>query len=133
MKGHDKQIEEQISETMQMLDGLPDLKTSPLFRVHVMERIDAIDQNRLEHSLIKGGVNIRMALAALLIAVNIGSATIFLTSTSSGKSGIADAGDAIEQLRDDYSGPELAYYAETAIVADNIRNEQLPATENGKP
>ncbi|MBN1279871.1 MAG: hypothetical protein K9I59_00635 [Chlorobium sp.] len=131
MKGHDKQIEEQISKTMQMLDGLPDLKTSPLFRVHVMERIDAIDRNRLEHSLIKGRLNIRMALAALLIAVNIGSATVFLTS--SGKSGVADAGDAIEQLRDDYSGPELAYYAETAIVADNVRNEQLPATENGKP
>ena len=132
MKRYDKQTEEQIGETMRLLDSLPSLKTSPLFRVRVMERIDALQRKEFESGGIRGGVNVRLALGAMLVAVNIGSAALFFTS-SGHIGGISDASGAIEQLRDDYAGPELAYYVETVDQSGALSGSKDNPKESGQP
>ncbi|MBM3422812.1 MAG: hypothetical protein FJY09_06150 [Chlorobi bacterium] len=132
MKRYDKQTEEQIEETMRLLDSLPSLKASPFFRVHVMERIDALQRKEFESGGIRGSFNVRLALGAMLVAVNIGSAALFFTS--SGHIGrISDASGAIEQLHDDYAGPELAYYVETVDQSGAVSGREDNPKESGQP
>jgi len=131
MKRHDKQIEEQIGETMRLLDSLPSLKASPLFRVRVMERIDALQRKKFESGGLRGSFNVRLALGAMLVAVNIGSSALFFTSAGH-IGGISDASGAIEQLRDDYAGPELAYYVETVDQSGSLSGREDNPKESGQ-
>lgn len=131
MKGYDKQMEERIRETMQSIDSLPKLKASPLFRVRVMERIETVERKQLRSGSIHAGFNVRLALGALLLAVNIGSAALFFASSEQ-LGGTADAGDALEQLSEDYTGPELAYYAETIDASGNGPGTGKQSEETGQ-
>jgi len=133
MKRSDENIEEQIRRTLAAHDDLPKLQVSPLFRVHLMQRIDA-ERNRIGGSAairVAEGFNAKLAFAALLIVINIGSAFLFFSSSD--PLTLADAADAVEQLTDDYSGPELAYYVETGDAAGSQHSDEQNRQENNRP
>jgi hypothetical protein len=133
MKKTDGHIEEQVRRTLQVLDDLPGLQASPFFRVHLMQRIET-SRNRVPwySELIRPeGFRVKLAFAALLLAINIGSATLFFTAGD--PLSLADAGEALEQLSDEYSGEELAYYVDTVDAGSNRQAKESVQQEQARP
>jgi len=133
MKRPDEHIEAEIRRTLDLLDDLPALHASPLFRVHLMQRIEASQRRRFGYGAFRQaeGFRIKFAVAALLLVVNISSALLFFNAPE--PLSLADAGEAIEQLRDDYSGEELAYYVETDDTALSRQEGEPGAEKNVRP
>ncbi|MCF8382561.1 MAG: hypothetical protein K9G39_03045 [Chlorobium sp.] len=133
MKRPDEHIEAEIRRTLDLLDDLPVLHASPLFRVHLMQRIEASQSKGFGYGAFRQaeGFRIKFAVAALLLVVNISSALLFFSSPE--PLSMADAGETIEQLSDDYSGEVLAYYVETDDTSSNRQNGKQAAKENIKP
>jgi len=133
MKRSDENIEEKIRRTLAAHDDLPKLQASPLFRVHLMQKIDAERSRNTGAAAIRGaeGFNVKLAFAAMLLVINITSALLFFTSSDPLK--LADATDAVEQLTDDYSGPELAYYVETVDAGGSRETDEQNRQENSQP
>ncbi|NTU87402.1 MAG: hypothetical protein HGA58_05070, partial [Chlorobiaceae bacterium] len=67
----------------------------------------------------------------ILLVINISSALLFFNSQE--PLSLTDAGEAIEQLSDDYSGEELAYYVETDDTASNRQAGDQAVQENVNP
>lgn len=133
MKRSDENIEEQIRRTLAVHDDLPKLQVSPLFRVHLMQRIDTERNRKAGTAAIRGteGFNIKLAFAVMLLVINISSTLLFFSSSDQLK--LADAADALEQLTDDYSRPELAYYVETADAAGSQHTDEQNPQEDNRP
>lgn len=133
MKRPDEHIEAEIRRTLDLLDDLPVLHASPHFRVHLMQRIEATRKGMFGYGASRqtDGFRIRFAVAALLLVVNISSALLFFNSPE--PLSLADAGEALEQLGDEYSGEELAYYVETDDTAGSRQNAEPGAEENVRP
>ncbi|NTW62873.1 MAG: hypothetical protein HGA46_02030 [Chlorobiaceae bacterium] len=124
MKNNIDKREEEVRKIMQLLDEMQPLKVSPLFRVHLMERIAAgSTKSRLEtvHNF-----NPRLAFAALLLVINISSAMLFFSSTE--RQSKETASNATETISDDYTSPALAYYTETGT---EFSGSELPDNQNG--
>lgn len=133
MKRPDERIENEIRKTLSVLDDLPKLQPSPLFRIHLMQRIEA-SGNRPFWSLGIGqpeGVKVKFAFATILLAINITSAALFFTAGDT--LSLADTGETLEQLSEDYSGEELAYYVDTADSGSNRQTEKPALQEQKKP
>ncbi|MBM3162041.1 MAG: hypothetical protein FJZ79_01645 [Chlorobi bacterium] len=133
MKKPDGHIEEQVRRALQVLDDLPGLQVSPFFRVHLMQRIETIRDSAPWYSdlLRPEGLKVKLAFAALLLAINIGSATLFFSAGD--PLSLADAGEALEQLSDEYSGEELAYYVDTADAGSNRQSKEPVQQEQKRP
>ncbi|ABL64466.1 hypothetical protein [Chlorobium phaeobacteroides] len=101
--------EEEVRKIMQLLDEMQPLKVSPLFRVHLMEKVEAVSNNRRSETF--HSFNPRLAFAALLVVINISSAMLFFSSTE--QQAKETASNATETVNDDYTSPALAYYTET--------------------
>ncbi|NTW93707.1 MAG: hypothetical protein HGB27_03375 [Chlorobiaceae bacterium] len=133
MKRPDEHIEAEIRRTLQVLDDLPNLQASPLFRVHLMQRIETSHLNASGYGTFRQteGFRMKFAVAAILLVINISSALLFFNSQE--PLSLTDAGEAIEQLSDDYSGEELAYYVETDDTASNRQAGDQAVQENVNP
>jgi hypothetical protein len=133
MKRPDEHRENEIRRTIAVLDDLPKLQASPLFRVHLMQRIET-SGNRPFWSAATGfpeGIKVKFAFAAILLAINITSATLFFTAGET--LSLADAGETMEQLTEDYSGEELAYYVDATDTGSNRETGKAAGQEQNKP
>jgi len=113
MKPYDKNIEAEIAKTMKLLDEMEPLKVHHLFRVKVMQRVEAaFGQKSGEIAGACGHTaDFRFAFMALLIIVNVGSALLSLQNSQSPfKTEISELSDS---TGDDYSVQEFAYYDQT--------------------
>ncbi|MBO8091931.1 MAG: hypothetical protein J7D60_01295 [Prosthecochloris sp.] len=108
MKQHNRDSAEQdVRTTLGLLDSLDHIEPHHLFRARVMKRID--EENSSLHRLpFNARHGVKMALMALLLAVNAGSA--FLVMQSTGENRAVDKDEVIASLSSEYSSPALSYY-----------------------
>jgi len=107
MQKRDKRIDDQVRTTLEILDNLPQLKAHHLFRVHLMNRIEQNSPGML-HMPYMAGYGLKMALMALLVVINIGTAFLFMQSGND--SAMISENDMLERLNNEYSSPALSYY-----------------------
>jgi hypothetical protein len=103
----------EVEKTLKILDDMPRLEVHHLFRAHLMQRIDSLERTNTFAVAFAGGFNPRLAFMGLLLILNIASAMLFFLhetpqSTVSVSSGLA------ESISEDYGGPALSYYDQSA-------------------
>ncbi|MCG8376036.1 MAG: hypothetical protein MI702_06100 [Chlorobiales bacterium] len=105
-------IAAEVRKTINILDNLPELEASYLFRAHLLERI-AHEPAKAVNSATSG---LKLALMAFLLIVNIGSALVLMLSN--GNEQMFSKHDILESLTDEYSSPALSYYLENDSAED---------------
>lgn len=117
MHNKDTLIRNEADKTLLMLDDLPELTPHHLFRVRVMETIER-QHPVLLHAPVMARQGVKMALMALLAAINIG--TGFLIARSVQEKPMVSKHEVIESLSSEYSSPALSYFIDqTAIDYDS--------------
>ncbi|NTU97958.1 MAG: hypothetical protein HGA62_09125 [Chlorobiaceae bacterium] len=112
-KRHDN-IEAEVAKTLNLLDEMKPLEVSHFFRVRLMQQIEqspAQGLARFNTGWGSGRLDVRLALMALLIIVNLASALIAVTRDNTQvKSGISEVMDSQSY---DYTRSSYAYYDQT--------------------
>ncbi len=113
MKAYDTKIETEVTKTMKLLEQMPQLEAHHLFRVRVMQRVEAESSRKSGKIANARGqkADVRFAFMALLFIVNVGSAVLSLqNSKAPSKTEVSELSDASGE---DYSAQEFAYYDQT--------------------
>ncbi|AAM71523.1 MAG TPA: hypothetical protein DEB17_07160 [Chlorobaculum sp.] len=105
----------EVMKTIGLLDQMPRVEVDHLFRVRLMQRIEAMEVKKTSWSALPGGAfNPRLAFMALLLMLNIASALMLFmhgTPQATGSSGAI-----AESLTEDYGGPALSYYDDQTTI-----------------
>lgn len=104
-------ITEEVRKTMEVLDGLPDLEAHYLFRARLMETVSRTGPTPAG-KLSNAAYGLKLALVALLLAINIGTAMLFMGPDMSDSEPAFSRNDMLESLKNDYGSPVLSYYTE---------------------
>ncbi len=105
MKNRKVNIASEIEKTIRLADKMAPLEVNPLFRVRLMQRIEQEPRERT-HSL-----DFRLAFIALLVIINLGSTVLSLQTKK--QQATAMSSEVLENLSDDYTNQEFAYYDQT--------------------
>ena len=108
-------IDTEIRKTMEVLENLPDLKTSYLLRARLMERISH-ETSQSFHEVNSAARGLKLALMALLLIINIGSALVLMLSN--GNEQMLTKNDILESLTNEYSNPALSYYLDNDSIEE---------------
>ncbi len=113
MKPYDNNIEAEVAKTMQLLDELKPLEVHHLFRVRVMQRVEAAFSQKSGKGASARGhtADFSFAFMALLIIVNVGSALLSLQNSE--RPVTTESSELSDISGDDYSVQEFAYYDQT--------------------
>ncbi|HWR00664.1 MAG TPA: hypothetical protein VN371_02290 [Chlorobaculum sp.] len=104
-----EQRDAEVVKTLKILDDMPRLEVHYLFRAHLLQRIDSME-NR---NSLAGGFNPRLAFFGLLLILNIGSGMLFFMHGTP-QSSINSSGGLADAFNEDYGGPALSYYDQTS-------------------
>ncbi|WP_237073401.1 hypothetical protein [Prosthecochloris sp. GSB1] len=119
MNKKNDRITEEIRKTMEVLNNLPELEAHYLFRARLMETVSRsgpISSVKLSNA----AYGFKLALVALLLAVNIGTAMLFMGPAANDSEPAFSRNDMLESLKNDYGSPALSYYTENdSGTADN--------------
>lgn len=126
MKQRKEDIEKEVGRTMMLLEKMESLEVHHLFRARLMQRIEREYGGELNtvKSRISRSLDFRLAFVILLIIINFGSAMISLRQNDSRAS--AGISEMIDNLSDDYSSTEFAYYDQTASSPAETMENQAP-------
>ncbi|WP_040433770.1 hypothetical protein, partial [Chlorobium ferrooxidans] len=114
MKQQSENIEREVGKTLRLLDELKPLEVHHLFRVRLMQRVEAEfgEGAKKESSGFSRYFDVRLALMALLLVINLSTALLSLKSnTTQFSAGISEL---LDNMGDDYSTQEFAYYDQSA-------------------
>ncbi|NTV97706.1 MAG: hypothetical protein HGA70_00885 [Chlorobiaceae bacterium] len=116
-KRHDN-IETEVAKTLNLLEEIKPLEVNHFFRVRLMQRIEQESARGITKFNAGWGLDLRLALMALLIIVNLASAMIAVTRDNSQvKSGISEV---MDNQGYDYTRSTYAYYDQTGTFpSDN--------------
>lgn len=103
---------EEIRKTIAVLDNLPELDTHYLFRARLMEQVSRGATSSSPGVYFSAAYGLKLALVALLLLVNIGTAFLFTRSASTDSERMFSRNDMLESLTSDYGSPALSYYLE---------------------
>jgi hypothetical protein len=116
MNRNSEQKKAEVAKTLEMIDRMPEVEVSHLFRVRLMQRIGSMEGRRSSVLSIGGGVfNPRVAFLALLMILNVASAGFLFLHESPRQTG-ALAGGISETFSEEYGGPALSYYDEQSAL-----------------
>lgn len=128
MKHNRVNIECEVGKTMQLLDELKPLEVHHHFRVRLMQRVDREFGEGSEKG--RNGFSryfdVRLALMALLLVINLSTALLSIKSNNTQFS--AGISELLDNMGDDYTTQEFAYYDQTATQpvdsgADTIQTQ----------
>ncbi|NMW21311.1 MAG: hypothetical protein HKK67_06710 [Chlorobiaceae bacterium] len=118
MKERNNNTEEQVVKTMKLLDEIKPLEVNHFFRIRLMQRVEREfgQETKYSSTALRGRIDFRLAFMALLILINLGATLLSLQHNNRPvTSGISEM---IDNLSDDYTSQELAYYDST-VTNDN--------------
>lgn len=106
--------DEEVMRTLAILDDMPAVKAHHLFRAKLLQRIEEQEAASLRSRSAGARLQPVPALLALLVIMNIASATMLFFHGSTPADSGSLYGDSTGWQGDDYAGPTLSYYdAET--------------------
>ncbi len=105
-------ITEDIRQTIAVLDSLPEIEAHYLFRARLMEQVSHGAASPSPGAYSSAAYGLKLALVALLLLVNIGTALLFTRSASTESENMFSRNDMLESLTSDYGSPALSYYLE---------------------
>ncbi len=113
MKPFNENIEAEITKTMKLLDEVKPLEVHHLFRVRVMQKVNATFYQKSGGRAKSHGrmADFRFAFMALLFIVNISSALLSLQNSQ--RPLTTEISEISDTSGDDYSAQEFAYYEQT--------------------
>ncbi|NTW68321.1 MAG: hypothetical protein HGB23_00545 [Chlorobiaceae bacterium] len=114
MKHNRENIECEVGKTMQLLDELKPLEVDHHFRVRLMQRVDREfgEGSKKGRSGFSRYFDVRLALMALLLVINLSTALLSIKSNNTQFS--AGISELLDNMGDDYTTQEFAYYDQTA-------------------
>ncbi|GEM_PF-163781 len=127
MKQQNENIERAVGKTLQLLDELKPLEVHHLFRVRLMQRIEGEfgEGSKKGSSGFSRYFDVRLALMALLLVINLSTALLSLKSnTTQFGAGISEL---LDNMGDDYTTQEFAYYDQTATQSADTGTDNNPA------
>jgi len=114
MKKQQEHIEREVGKTMQMLDELKPLEVHHQFRVRLMQRVEGEfgEGSKAMKIGFSRYFDLRLALMALLLVINLSTALLSFKSNDMQVS--AGISELLDNMGDDYTTQEFAYYEQTA-------------------
>ncbi len=105
MKNRKVNIASEVEKTIRLADKMAPLEVNPLFRVRLLQRIEQEPEGRTQ------SLDFRLAFIALLVIINLGSTVLSLQTKK--QQATAMSSEVLENLSDDYTNQEFAYYDQT--------------------
>ncbi len=110
MKLINEEIEREVCKTLEVLDEIQPVEAHHLFRVQLMQRIDA-DLEQKSSGRVVSRFDCRLAYMVLLLVVNLVSA--FVSIQQNADQSMAHSVQLADIQSDDYPAQEFAYYDQT--------------------
>ena len=112
MKQSNEKIEREISDTMKLLDEMKPLEVHHLFRVRLMQRVEReFGESSKQASGFGRRIDLKFAFMVVLVIINLGSGVVSVLNNE--KPSITGISELIDNLGDDYTSQEFAYYDQT--------------------
>jgi hypothetical protein len=105
----------EVTKTIGMLDQMPKVEVNHLFRVRLMQRIEAMEVKKTSWLALPGSsFSPRLAFMTLLLVLNVASAFMLFMHETPQATGPSMA--TAESFSEDYGGPALSYYDDQSAI-----------------